>query len=81
MPFLIFAIPGFLLLRKSGGLRKELAFLAGACILSLLLMNGAFNGWHGGYAILPRYLIPSFPAWCLLAAFAPLKKPMLVFLR
>ena len=75
MPFLIFAIPGFLLLRKSGGLRKGLAFLAGACILSLLLMNASFNGWHGGYAILPRYLIPSFPAWCLLAAFAPLKKP------
>ena len=76
MPFLIFAIPGFRLLWKDGGLRKSLALLAVACIVSLLLMNASFNGWYGGYAILPRYLIPSFPAWCLLAAFAPLKKPV-----
>lgn len=76
MPFLIFAIPGFRLLWKAGGLRRSLALLAVACIVSLLLMNASFNGWHGGYAILPRYLIPSFPAWCLLAAFAPLKKPV-----
>ncbi len=36
-----------------------------ACILLsftlFLLANASFNGWHGGYAIGPRYLIPSIP--------------------
>ena len=72
MPFLLFAIPGFLTLFQSGGNKRRIAVILAVAILSLLLMNGAFNGWHGGDAILSRYLIPSFPAWCFLAAAAPL---------
>lgn len=74
MPFLVFAVPGFLFLWKSGGEKRRLALLVSACSVSLLLMNASFNGWHGGYAILPRYLIPSFPALVLLAAFSPLER-------
>ena len=74
MPFLLFAIPGAVALCRAGGGRRRVAVALSAAVLSLLLMNGAFNGWHGGDAILPRYLIPSFPAWCFLAAAAPLER-------
>lgn len=74
MPFLLFAIPGAVALCRAGGGRRRVAVTLAAAALSLLLMNGAFNGWHGGDAILPRYLIPSFPAWCFLAAAAPLER-------
>ena len=74
MPFLLFAVPGFLALFRVGGEKRKLAVLMAAAAIFLLLMNGAFNGWHGGDAILPRYLIPSFPAWCFLAAAAPLNR-------
>ena len=74
MPFLLFAIPGFLVLFRSGGTRRKTAIVLAVAATSLLLMNASFNGWHGGDAILPRYLIPSLPAWCFLAAAAPLDR-------
>ena len=74
MPWLLFTVPGALALFRAGGNKRKLVFFLFAAVLSLLLMNGAFNGWHGGDAILPRYLIPSFPAWCFLAAAAPLDR-------
>ena len=27
----------------------------------MLIVNSSFNGWHGGYTIGPRYLIPVIP--------------------
>jgi hypothetical protein len=33
----------------------------------LLLFNASFNGWHGGYTIGPRYLLPIVPFLALLA--------------
>ena len=40
------------------GIRDRLVLAAFAL---LLLLNASFNGWHGGYAIGPRYLIPAIP--------------------
>lgn len=40
------------------GLRDRLIWISFAL---LLLLNASFNGWHGGYAIGPRYLIAVVP--------------------
>ena len=29
--------------------------------LAFLLLNAAFNGWHGGHSFGPRYLVPAVP--------------------
>jgi hypothetical protein len=40
------------------GLRDRLIWIAFAL---MLLFNASFNGWHGGYAVGPRYLIAVIP--------------------
>ena len=72
-PFLFFAVPGFLFLWRSGGLRRGLALLAGLSFAALLLMNASFNGWHSGASFTARYLVPVFPFLGILAVMAPLK--------
>lgn len=37
------------------------AFLVVALLAFFLWFNASFNGWHGGYAIGPRYLLPLIP--------------------
>lgn len=37
----------------------------GAIALGFLAFNVTFNGWHGGYAIGPRYLLPILPLLAL----------------
>jgi len=32
-----------------------------ASFVVLLILNASFNGWHGGYAVGPRYLVPAIP--------------------
>jgi hypothetical protein len=59
-PVLLLAFAGaFLMLRKRERVREVVAILASFAVL--LLINSAFNGWHGGSAWGPRYLIPIFP--------------------
>lgn len=41
------------------------ALLGIAAFGVFLLMNAAFNGWHGGYSAGPRYLVPALPFACL----------------
>jgi len=72
-PFLIFAIPGFLFLRREGGLRRGLALLIALSFLTLLLMNASFNGWHSGASFTARYMAPVFPLVGILAVMAPLR--------
>ena len=72
-PFLIFAIPGFLSLRREGGLRRGLALLIALSFLTLLLMNASFNGWHSGASFTARYMVPVFPLVGILAVMAPLR--------
>ena len=36
-----------------------------ACIAFFFLINVSFNGFHGGFAAGPRYLIPALPLLCL----------------
>lgn len=39
--------------------------IAGAAFAVLLLLNASFNGWFGGYAIGPRYLVAVVPLLAL----------------
>jgi hypothetical protein len=60
-PFLIFALCGAAAL---GGDRKtplRVALHALMIFLSFLIVSASFNGWHGGSAIGPRYLLPAVP--------------------
>jgi hypothetical protein len=62
-PVLVLAFYGLVHMARKGA-RREAAFVA-AAFAGLWLMNGAFNGWEGGFTIGPRYLIPAIPFLCL----------------
>ncbi len=57
-PFLLLAFPGFWLWARRGG-REWILFL-GIVILHFIAIS-AFPGWHGGWAVGPRYLIAMLP--------------------
>lgn len=66
-PVLLLAFWGAVkLVRRARG--AEVAAIGGSALF-LLLFNASFNGWHGGYTIGPRYLLPLVPL--LAAAAAP----------
>ncbi|HEX7149948.1 MAG TPA: hypothetical protein VF618_00560 [Thermoanaerobaculia bacterium] len=58
-PVLLAAIAGAVVMLRRG-LRIELAAIAWI-VVAFLLVNASFNGWHGGSAIGPRYLLPIVP--------------------
>lgn len=59
-PILLLAIPGSIMMARQIERRSEL--IAVLCVVAFfILVNASFNGWHGGYAIGPRYLIPIIP--------------------
>lgn len=62
----IFALP---FLKRDIAMRG-LACLATGSLAGLLWMNGGFGGWHGGWAIGPRYLSVAFPALAFSLALA-----------
>ena len=64
MPAMLFAIPGAVLLFQKGR-RLETAICFIGTIASLLFIS-SFNGWHGGSATGPRYLILSLPFYFIL---------------
>ena len=41
--------------------RRKLLIAIAISFAFFLTVNASFNGWHGGYAIGPRYLIPTIP--------------------
>jgi hypothetical protein len=55
-PFLLFALSGIGLVKE----RRERIVLAGIPALFLLVI-ASFNGWSGGWAFGPRYLLPIVP--------------------
>jgi hypothetical protein len=63
----LFFIAPILLLATIGILRLPLrdASVIVTTALYFLLFNICFNGWHGGYAIGPRYLLPVVPLLAL----------------
>ena len=63
-PFLLLAIPGFIVLWRRRGRRPELV-VSLVVVASILLFNSASKMWFGGHSVGPRYLIPALPflAW------------------
>ena len=59
-PVLLLGIYGLWRMWNGRTLRREAALCA-SIFAAFLLMNGAFNGWHGGYSFGPRYLAPAIP--------------------
>lgn len=71
-PVLLLAVPGAIAMARSRWHRPWL--VAGAlAIASTLLLVSTFNGWHGGSATGPRYLITTLPFWIIIAAMVPLR--------
>jgi hypothetical protein len=59
-PFLLFAIPGYVWLWRERARRAEFWALL-LPPLSFLLFNASSAMWQGGFAVGPRYLVPSLP--------------------
>ena len=74
-PVLLLAFPGIRQLWKDGPQGRRHLLLFGGWFLAGLLLNASFNGWHGGNAIGPRYLILCLPAILILAAHFPAATP------
>jgi hypothetical protein len=55
-------------------LRADALLCVGICGF-LLLFNSTFNGWHGGWAVVPRYLGPAMPFLTLPIVFAYRRLP------
>lgn len=75
-PVLWLAPAGWLALWR-GGRRREAALFA-ALALGFLLFNASFNGWHGGWAYAPRYLIPALPFLALPLVCVAERRPRLL---
>jgi hypothetical protein len=59
-PWLLLALPGFVLWWRAGRLRAEW-WLALSITVAIFLFNAASSMWWGGFAIGPRYLLPMLP--------------------
>ena len=75
-PVLLMAIPGLLLMMRQAAERATAALIA-LSTATLLLINASFNGWHGGYTIGPRYLLPAVPLLMLAAAYGAMRLRLL----
>lgn len=65
-PILLLALIGIWLSWRKGWLERSTILCIVASTTYMLLANSSFNGWHGGYSIGPRYLIPIVPLMALL---------------
>jgi len=70
-PVLLLGVYGLVRWSRDGRTRAE-ALLMISILLFFLLFITTFNGWHGGWAVGPRYLAPALPflALPLVAGFA-----------
>jgi len=67
-PWLLLALPGFVLWRRNGSLRAEW-WLALSITAAIFLFNASSSMWWGGFAVGPRYLLPLLPFGVLPIAF------------
>lgn len=61
-PVLLFGVAGML---------RERKWTIAAIAATLFLLNASFNGWHGGYTIAPRYVLPAVPLLVLTTMMRP----------
>lgn len=77
---LVFAIAGAFLMWRRREARRELAAIA-VIALAFLFMVSSFNGWNGGSAWGPRYLLPIVPLLTIPMLFATqLARPLWIAL-
>lgn len=67
-PVLLLAFAGAVVMLRKRVMRRELAVIT-AIVLLFFVANAAFNGWHGGSAIGPRYVLPVVPLLAIPMAF------------
>jgi hypothetical protein len=60
----LFYIAPVLLVAVAGLVRRRAWTILAAVALTLVI-NASFNGWHGGYSVGPRYLLPVVPLLAL----------------
>jgi hypothetical protein len=63
-PVLLMSVVGLVDLFRRKDLRAE-AWLVTSVLLFFLLFISHFNGWYGGWASGPRYLVPALPFLCV----------------
>ncbi|HEV2721535.1 MAG TPA: hypothetical protein VG323_16050 [Thermoanaerobaculia bacterium] len=68
-PVLLFAFAGAVVMLRRRALRRELAIVAVVAAIFILSII-SFNGWHGGSAVGPRYLLPVVPLLAIPMLFA-----------
>ncbi|MCX5886696.1 MAG: hypothetical protein NT096_12440 [Proteobacteria bacterium] len=73
-PVLLMAIPGIYFFFKDKRWRSE-AILCAAISVFFILYIASFHAWHGGSAAGPRYLLPAYPYFFLLAGFSLMRFP------
>lgn len=78
MPILLLAGPALFLRDERFGHAPRIFCVAN--LLLFLVMNLSFNGWHGGFCLGPRYLIPVLPFAVLLLVPLFRKRPSRVWL-
>jgi hypothetical protein len=64
-PILLIAVIGMIVMIK----RREMIMIA-AIFAIFLAVNACFNGWEGGFAFGPRYLLPAIPLLAIPLLFA-----------
>jgi hypothetical protein len=68
-PVLLMAFAGAVVMWRRKEMRRELCLIA-ALVIGFAAFNISFNGWHGGGAIGPRYLLPIVPLLAIPMFFA-----------
>ncbi len=75
-PVLLLGVYGLAVWARDPRLRVEAALMTGIVLL-FLAFNGSFHGWHGGWAVGPRYLVPAVPFLAVAAAVGFVRVPRL----
>ncbi len=78
-PVLLMALPGVFIFLRNRQWRAEALCSIVVSVLMVVLI-ASFHAWHGGSAAGPRYLLPAFPFFYLLAGVSLVRFPKLYLL-